>query len=227
MTINVYWACLEEEWMRAEEPTPVLSPFIKKHSGERSLISCPAIRDALSNIYAIKSIYDYEFSFSGGITVSNMYNQDFFDKHVITRNIEDRILSFSQEFIFFTDSPSLKVTGNLMPYMERNNITKNCMPIPGVYDIGKWFRPIEFAFHMPEDIDTFKITQGEIYQYIQFHTDEKINLIQFRPSPNILNLLKEVAKSRNYKKVISHMDYFYKTFKLKKQILNEIKENIV
>lgn len=227
MTINVYWACLEEEWMRAESPELILPNFIKKYSGEKSLISCPAFRNALSNIYSIKSIYDYEFSYSNNITTSDMYNQSFFDKHVITRNTEERIFSFSQEFIFFTDHASLMMTGNLMPYMERNNITKNCIPIPGHYDIGKWFRPTEFAFFMPKDINEFKIFQGEIYQYIQFHTNEDINLIQFRPSSNILNLLGDITGSRKHKKITPNINYFYKTFKLKKHILKEIKENIV
>jgi hypothetical protein len=227
MAINVYWACLEEEWMRAEEPAPVLAPFVKSHSNEKSVISCPGIRNALTNIFSIKSIYDYEFSFSNGVTMSSMYTQEFFDKHVITRNVTERLFSFSQEFIFFTDSPSLMVTGNLMPYMERNNVTKNCIPIPGSYDIGKWFRPVEFAFFLPEDVDTFKVEQGEIFQYVQFHTDEKINLIPFRPSEQVLKLLKETMRSRNNKKFAMHLEYFYKTFKLKKQVLTEIKENIL
>jgi hypothetical protein len=227
MAINVYWACLEEEWMRAEAPAPVLAPFVKTHSNERSVISCPSIRTALSNVYSIKSIYDYEFSFVNTVTLSDMYTQEFFDKHVITRNLSERLFSFSQEFIFFTDSPSLMITGNLMPYMERNNITKNCIPVPGSYDIGKWFRPVEFAFFMPEDIDTFKVEQGEIFQYVQFHTDEKINLIQFRPSEQILKILKETMLSRKNKKFATHLEYFYKTFKLKKQLLSEIKGNTI
>ena len=227
MAIDVYWACLEEEWMRAEEPAPVLAPFVKSHSNEKSVISCPGIRDALTNIFSIKSIYDYEFSFSNGVAMSSMYTQEFFDKHVLARNITERLFSFSQEFIFFTDAPSLVITGNLMPYMERNNITKNCIPIPGSYDIGKWFRPVEFAFFLPKDVDTFKIEQGEIFQYVQFHTDEKINLIPFRPSEQVLRLLKETLRTRNNKKFATHLEYFYKTFKLKKQVLTEIKENIL
>jgi hypothetical protein len=114
-----------------------------------------------------------------------------------------------------------------MPYMERNNITKNCIPIPGSYDIGKWFRPVEFAFFMPKDVDTFKVEQGEIFQYVQFHTDEKINLIPFRPSEEVLRLIKETLRTRNNKKFAMHLDYFYKTFKVKKQVLTEIKENIL
>lgn len=227
MTINVYWACLEEEWMRAEEPAPVLSQFIKQHSNEKSLISCPAVKNALTNHYSIKSLYDYEFFVSDNSASSQMYTQEFFDTHITIRNLEERLFSFSQQFIFFTDEPSLLMTGNLMPYLEKNNVTKTCIPVPGLYDIGKWFRQIEFAFFMPKDVDTFKISQGEVFQYIHFHTDKKINLIQFTPSNHLMRILNDVHKSRNYKKFMPYLDYFYKTFKLKPQLLREIKENIL
>ena len=67
MAINVYWACLEDIWMLADPPESVSDIFYKKYNFNRSeptsLINyCPAFNDNLQNLFALKSIYDYNFN---------------------------------------------------------------------------------------------------------------------------------------------------------------------
>jgi hypothetical protein len=231
MTINIYWACLEKEWQRATPPEPVLKRFLDNANSEGDVSTikfCPAFRKELENLYGIGSLYDYEFELANNGIQTALYDQSFFDWHVLPRSLEDKFFSFSQEFIFFTDHPSLMMTGNLTPYMEDNNITERCIPVPGQFDIGKWFRPVEFSFFLKKDFNTFKINSGEIYQYVKFHTDEKINFVQFRYSEKLAEYMKGTMGVReNKKKFITSLEYFYNKFKLKKHILKEIKENIL
>jgi hypothetical protein len=229
-TINIYWSCLESEWMRAESPLPILSEFIKNNkSSIAKMTLCPAFHKEHYNLFGIKSIYDYEFTvdFENKEVTTTNYDQEFYNRHVIVRSMEERIFSFSQEFIFFTDEPSLKVSGDLFPHLENNNITERCVVYPGQFDIGKWYRPIEFGFKLKEPYNTFKIEAGEIFQYIRIHTDKKIKFIQFRETPKLNQILKDITNIRNNKKGIFSLDYYYEKFKMKKMIMKEIKENII
>ena len=223
---TVYWACIQDEWMRAEPPTSALSRFMTSVK-EPTVIGCPAIKKSLSNVYELHSLYSYNFKIEGDTLQSDVYDQNFYESHVVVRSLPERIFSFNMKFIFFTEEDSLLMTGNIPPYLENNNITKRCIPIPGAFDIGKWFRPVEFGFILKPEYDTFIIENDEIYQYVQFHTESKINLVQFYPSAEIGDLLKATDSSRDYRRSISNLSYFYKSFKLKDKILKEIKKNIL
>jgi len=234
MTINVYWACLEDEWVRDTGPEPVSSHFYgnkdinEKDNKHLSLNRCPFFNKNFNNLYQLRSIYSYSFKINGSSVFSDIYDQSFFDKHVYTRSIEKRAFSFSQSRIFYTDNKKgLDMTSYEMPYLEENNITKRTIPIVGTFNIGKWFRNIEHPFYMKDGYDEFKIEEGEIMYYLRFHTNEKIKFIQFYPSEKI----KEISVS-NMKSAINtsskySADFFYSNFKTKKIIEKEIKKNIL
>lgn len=229
-TINIFWSCLEPEWMRAEEPEAVLSKFIRNDKMTESRIPlCPAFRNELHNVFGIKSIYDYEFSVNTETNEvsTTVYDQKFYNRHVILRSMKERVFTFSQEMIFFTDDSSLVMSGDLFPYLEDNNITERCIVYPGQFDIGRWYRPIEFAFKLKDRYNSFKIEAGEIYQYIRFHTDNNIKFIQFRETPKLNQMLKDITETRSNKKGIFSLDYYYERFTLKKLIMKEIKENLL
>ena len=229
-TINVFWSCLEPEWMRAEEPAAVLPEFIRNDKMSESRIpQCPAFRNELHNVFGIKSIYDYEFSVNTATSEvsTTVYDQKFYNRHVIVRSMKERTFTFSQEIVFFTDDSSLIMSGDLLPYLEDNNITERCIVYPGQFDIGRWYRPVEFAFKLKDRYNTFKIEAGEIYQYIRFHTDNNIKFIQFRETPKLNEILKDITQIRSNKKGIFSLDYYYERFKLKKLIMKEIKENLL
>lgn len=227
-TINVYWACLEKEWLRAEEPVSVLSKFVKENTDIKNSVDvCPAFRLEHQNIFGLKSLYSYEFSVDNDTVTSKMYDQEFYNWHVGVRNIKRKFFTFSQEFIFFTDSPSLEITGCIFPYLENNDITDRCTIVPGRFDIGKWYRPLEFAFFLKSQYNEFKINQDDVYQYIKFHTDKKINFIQFKENESLKTYLKDTMNIRANKKNIFSLDFYYKKFNLKKLILKEIKDNIL
>ena len=63
MSINVYWACIESEWMEASEPRSVYksitgSSFIDKNNQYTRIDMCPSIREKNKNTFELKSIYD-------------------------------------------------------------------------------------------------------------------------------------------------------------------------
>jgi hypothetical protein len=172
-------------------------------------------------------LYTYNFRVDEKSIGSSLYDQTFFNEHVNVRSLEERTFSFNQFFTFFTEENSLNVTGNLQPYLENNSINERCMVFPGSYDIGKWFRNIEFSFHLKPQYSDFLINEGEVYTYLKFHTDEKIEFIQYRHSPILVSHLKEIIAAKNHTAKSRNLFAYYDMFKTKKMILKEIKKNIL
>jgi hypothetical protein len=226
MSITVYWACLEPNWMMAEEPVSIFQKFVAGKDREDNVERCPAVRDYFRNLYGLTSMYDFEVRFT---ELNELYategNDDLFHAKILLRSSTDKLVSFTQNYVFFTDADSLLMTGQLFPFLEDNSVTQTCRPIPGQFDIGKWFRPLEFSVYMNDDC--FKIDRGEIYQYVQFHTDEKIEFQKFIPTQKIHSYAQActgtVSATRQWRKPLS---FFYKNFSIKEHVLAEIRANL-
>jgi hypothetical protein len=59
MAINVYWTCIEKEWMLASTPDTVSATFYKKDfidpdEGGSMINYCPAFNDNLKNLYVMR-----------------------------------------------------------------------------------------------------------------------------------------------------------------------------
>lgn len=231
MSINVYWAADENLWMAATPPESIAKRFyaLNKYQSKNpnaQLNYCPAFNDALKNVYTMKSLFNYHFHVDNERVWTEDEDEKFFNEHVLIRAKDLSMYSFINKYLFFTDSDSLETTFYQFPFFEDNNITKRCTPIPGKFDIGKWYRNTEFAFYLNSNFNEFKIEKDEVYGYVQFHTKEKINFIQYR----MTDKLREYAKDGFYlnsRLGVGNMEKFYKTFKLKKLILKEIKDNLV
>ena len=231
MAITVYWACNEKEWLRAKEPESIYKNFIKNIKNKKTDIAiCPSIKEEMQNIFSLKSLYDYSFKIDEKINAawSELYDQEFYDKHVQIRSIEDSLCSFQQEFIFFTEEKKLEMSAGMTPYLENNNIIEKCILIPGIFDIGKWFRPLDFAFYLKNNGKDFKIEENEVFQYIRFHSNKKIIFKQFIMNEKLNNFSKSFVRSKSFRKgKMRSMDDYYLMAKHKKNIIKEIKKNLV
>lgn len=230
MTITIYWACLENEWMLAEPPESVSSKFYKKYNFDNnepaSLINyCPSFNENLKNLYTLKSIYDYNFKINHNQIETDKHDQPFFNEHVLIRSFKNRFFSFNNRYIFFTEEPSLNVTFYEYPFLEDNNITERCMIPAGKFDIGRWFRNTEFSFFLKKDFNEFKITAGEVYSYIRIHSNSSVKFVQFRYTQKISEYNKDGFNLT--KNPLKKLENYYKSFKNKKLIIKEIKENLL
>jgi hypothetical protein len=157
-----------------------------------------------------------------------LYDQNFFDKHVIVRSEKEKLFSFTQHFIFFTEENSLKMSAGMLPFLEDNQITNRCIPIPGTFDIGKWFRLTEFAFYLKNNYNRFEIKEDDVFQYIKFDTEEKIIFKQFYVNEKIRKHVEEVIRAKNYRiNKYRQLQNYYLMFNHKKEIMKEIKNNLI
>lgn len=231
--INVYWACLEDEGLRAIEPVNMLK-CISKNKMDLGYPRCPAFIDHMKNVFGVSSIYDYKIKLDRETdqVTSEDYDQEFFDKHVMTemRDVSKGFFSYLHRYVFFTDSPSLKVT--MTPsYMDDNNFNKNAILVGATVDIGKYFRNFEeCTFQLRDGCDEVEFKEGENYMYLHFDTEDDINFKKFTYNTKIKELSDRVIASKSYRhgkraKIFRPLTHWYKLFKsenLKKQLLTEI-----
>lgn len=233
MSINVYWACIEEQGSRAIEPENVSKIFYQKkwHDSNSDLLSinkCPFFNESIENIFALRSIYDYSFKIEKDKTISTpFYNETFFNNHVLVRSMENKFFSFNHSYVFFTDEDSLLTSVSQPPIYEDNNISERCIVIGGNLDIGKYFRNTDFTFLLKNKYNEFLIENNEIFSYVKFHTNKKINFKRFFPSPKIMEYLSKTKKNSLYRKEnYIKTNFFYNNFTYKKIILKEIEDNL-
>jgi hypothetical protein len=233
MAITVYWACMENEWIKAEKPEKVSKRFYDlgiKDNDRDSLLAvnhCPFFNESLKNIYAIKSIYDYSFKIEDNNFLTLDYGEDFFNNHVLIRSIEKKFFSFKTQYVFFTDEESLEIDCYQHPIFEENEISKRCMIIPGSLNIGKYFRGLEFSFILKKDFNEFILKEQDVMYYLKFNTKEKIIFKQFKVNDNLMQIARDIRLINWGNKNMVNVEYFYKKFKGKKYILNEIKNNLI
>jgi hypothetical protein len=233
MSIIVYWSYNDESWLRAKAPDSIYKNFAQKTENQKNnIVLCPATKDYMKNIFSLKSVFSYNFRINHiqneNEVVTDVYDQKFFDNHVIVRSKEDKLFSFLQRFCFYTEEKSLLMSAGMFPFLEDNNITKSCTVIPGTFDIGRWFRQIDFAFYLKKEYNEFKIEEDEIFQYIKFYTKEKIIFKQFRVSPKIQSFMYDIDYAKDSRKIkLRPLEEYYLMMKNKKRIIKEIKNNLV
>ena len=234
--ITIYWGVDTQnspEGIRAERPIPILQK-ISQERIPKDLVDevqynrCPAFVDELKNLYGMKSYYDYTLHFGENGVESPDHGQEFFDKHFAIRSLEGNLFGFHENFHFFTEEPSLKMS--LLPaYLEDNSIVNSTIMIPGKIDIGKYFRGVEFAFHMKQNCNEITFNRKEVFFYIRFHTNKKVQFKQFLWTPVLDEATNLILSAKNFKYDLNILKYYYNIFyrfNFKKKILKGIKENL-
>lgn len=244
MTIKVYWSTTPEfvANLRAQEPESVLKreilkkkardASVKHQKGERNseYEKCPAYQDVLRNIYSINSAYDFDFYVENDKIKSKNYTAEQIGQRIDIRSADNRLFGINHEYILFTEESSLKV--NILPaFMESEGFAKENVVIPGTIDIGKWFRPLDCAWHFTKySGDSFSIKQGDPLYYLQFETEDKIEFVQFDMTQDLTRYMGYVLNSKFFKTKLYRLEDYYNMFtknKLKNKIVSEIKKNIL
>lgn len=233
MTINVYWSINHYSnlpGIRVSEPDQLQKTyFSNKNFREYNYKACPSVTKYMDNTYVLRSAFDYSFFVNGENVNSDLYDQDFFNRHVEIRNLNTKLFSLRPYIIFFTDEKDLEISLS-QPFLDQNAFTDRAIVIPGQFNIGKYFRMLDFAFHLKDNVSDFKIKEDDAIYYMKFLTDKKINFKRFMWTPRCQDFLQYVWNAKENKLKTSSLETFYNYFtkyNYKKLIIKEIKENLV
>ena len=234
--ITLYWGvdtCYSPQGIRAEKPISILQKVLSERIPkdlveEINYNRCPAFAEELMNVYGIKSYHDYTLRFGKDNITSPDYDQEFYNKHFNIRSLKGNLFDWYQNFYFFTEESSLEMS-QLPAYMEDNSVVNNTIMVPGKIDMGKYFRGLQFVFHMKHNCNEIIFNRKEIYFYVKFHTKKKLRFKQFLWTPEISAMNDMMMSAKHGKYDFMNLDYYYNIFdrfNFKKKILKNIKKNL-
>jgi len=188
---------------------------------------CPAFKEFYKNTFLITSPFDYKLNITDRKFQCYDYDQDFYDRYIITRDVSNRVLSLrAPEIIFFSEDKNLEL--EMLPPLLSPNMFSNCLYITGKYNIGKHFRTLELALALREDKE-LEINSGDSLYYVRFNTDNEVELRRFLFNTELMQIITYITNIRTYTKKIKPLcEYYTKAmqFGYRNKILKNIRKNL-
>jgi hypothetical protein len=218
-------------YMLFQEPDPLLQLIAKdrnKQNRYENYIDCPAFQNTVKNTFVVRNAIDMSLQInSNGIhstDINTPESASFWMRKPSSRNLP--VVNFHLNYIFFSNDLEITTTP---AYLHDSEFQRKLTYIPGSYNIGKWFRPIEGAFELKSAVLDLQFKNNDPMYYIKFHTDEKINFVRFEFTSKLYQMS---MGCMNYKKLKLHSSllFLYNLFHkslANKVIEREIKANIV
>jgi hypothetical protein len=216
-----------QHFMLFQQPDPLLQLIAKdrnKNNKYENYIDCPAFQNSVKNTFVVRNAIDSSIQINSNGVTNNCEAANFWLRKANSRNLG--VVNYHLNYIFFSEDLEIST----MPaYLHDTDFQTKLTYIPGSYNIGGWFRPVEGAFEMKQDSIDLQLSNGDPMYYIKFHTEDKIKFIRFEFTPKLYQMS---MGCMNYKKLKLHSslkflyNLFHKTL-ANKAIMKEIKGNIV
>ena len=222
--MKIYWAPIDSnpDFSLSYEIPDRLPKTIPEHLKGTDYFRCPAFNENIKNIFALRSPVDVDIEFEDG-NLKYCSNDAFVNKIFPPQG---NVVQFKINNLFITDK-SCKIK-MMHPFLHTNDFVKNGNTVYGEYDIGKWFRPLQAAFIVHRNTMSYKIRKGDIFAYVQFDTDEPVELVPFDVTPNIERILQKCLDMKFATFAPISLDKCYKSFimyRYSKAIIKEIRAN--
>ena len=206
-----------------------LSDLQKKRTSNNQVnfLTCPAVKNSWKNVWMFGAKKDLFVEYN----LDNVVVEGFKDAPNRKPHLKNtNIFNLRKSSIFFSEkSLKAKVTA---PYFHNVAYQKEGTFIGGVYDIGRWARPINAEIITWGEVGAIKFNGGEPLFYVEFLTDEKIELVRFKHSPLISQLSASLINSpfQTPKNFQGSLDSRYEAFdrsNYRAAILEEIQANLL
>lgn len=235
----VYWAPWDPAQYKSEndwnilypEPESVYENLIahKTTTKENNIFSCPSFQNLMKNTYLFKSPMSMSAKIISDDEIKyNSLNYIDIKMNRVPRPLKNRIcISLSMSLIFFSEeSINMSVTA---PYFHNSKISQYASIAPGVFDIGKWFRPVNLEYFLWPNNDSLEMVEDEPMLYVNFNSEEQVVLKRFEMDETLLRISNICSTAGRWEKKTSLQKRYQKFIKSKtnKIVLNHIKNRLV
>jgi hypothetical protein len=237
---TVYWApwgnpdSYSEFFLSYDEPVRLPEDLKIRHNKENTsdnYFRCPAFVDSIKNTFLVNSPTSVNITIGDGYLRNNLppdysYDQRLFAvKQASCKNAHT--IRYYANWIFFTEESLL--IHSTPPYMHKTPVNNSGYYVPGSFDISQWFRPLEYAYQMWDNVDTFSVRANDPLMYVNFLTDEKVELKKFYLTKELYDLSMSCVRLKTYRRdrVLSKLYNIFSNSGIKSRILKEIKNNLI
>lgn len=220
------------EWTY-EEPISLWKDVSSRMSDQKdtaNYFQCPAVRDTLSPVYIIKATLEAGVKVvDNGKGLEQTQTRDSKVRmtmpHAPSQN--NQIMAvYHNATMFFSEEPL--VMRLCSPWFTPAPHMRYGALVPGTFDIGRWFRPLNFEFNLWEGVREFHIEDGEPLAYIEFATDERIKFVRFKVTDELYNISNDSIHARSKKwKTLAGRYNLFDSNPINKWILKEVKANVL
>jgi hypothetical protein len=153
---------------------PVLPSIIKSrnHAKDASYLNCPAFLEYYKNTFVVRSPINIKLNVDYATKHLTIYpqGQEFYDKFIVNRaavlgDNDPFLVSILVHYCFASDEECML---EQMPVTFNFAEIPNIRPIPGIFDISKWYRPIELGFEVIDSSKPVEIKRGDPVVYVRF-----------------------------------------------------------
>lgn len=251
-TVTVYWAPALSPSVSAlsilyRTPTPVLNRLRQTQvkSVQGTFFSCPATTSLFKNVYEICLPIDIEYELTEEDKADDVLpgsGRDLLNNMGPVSLLKNRKTNLENHFafgiggfgwVFFSDEPLIARFS--APYFPPSAPAEGTVLAAGEFDIGSWYRPMNFEYHVPVTAEKLTFKAEEPIGYIEFKTEKEIIFKRYRVTPVLHSFIEEAMSVTRYssfwgkKKYLSLLKRYniFREANMHKQVLNEIKKNVI
>jgi len=233
---TVYWSVVEwrdvntsDFTLAYKEPERLRDNIPKKIAGG-SYAKCPAFYEHTKNTFVLQSPVTFRFKFDPEKKEYATDNEKLFQSKFLEPD-PSGIVQFKFGYVFFAENPLMM--SQMHPFLHNNTFTRNGSIVYGEFDIGKWLRNLAMGIVLDPAIKEyeFNIKESDVYSYIRFHTEDRVNLKRFEMTNNVHDIANKcfdykLRKSKGVDSLQKCYDIFTKSL-YHKRLIKEIKKNLI
>jgi hypothetical protein len=213
MTIKVGWSIYNDpEWDTISqwkelvyfEPEP-LWPMVMKERDVADYLRCPSVVDYCKNTYVVRCPYDITIShdtvrdsFYTDSLGDDWMKQTFFPRFPIRKDNKtiSACITLRIKYLFVADE-DLEIEVSDVPIIA-TPLTANIKIIPGIMNIHKWVRPVDFTFEIQDLTKPLVLRRGDPLFAVRFKTEETIKMTHIEMTDDLKNVALACTISRNF-----------------------------
>jgi hypothetical protein len=198
-----------------------------------SMLICPAVSSVSKNtlVFTVPSSCSYSYTTdSEGILTSEPLT----DVFMALKQVRNPSLNYGPSIstplkvLLFAEEPL--VVRLTSPYFHEPKHMKYGASVFGEYDIGQWFRIINWELQMWEKEGVLSFEEGEPAFYLEFKTDKKIVFKKVKFTEEVRNVSTECGLSPMYLGRFLPLAKRYQRFKeagMRDRLLSELRANVI
>lgn len=237
--LTIYWAPYWPASLKYDlnhiypSPKSLYDSWFDKYTPQRRpdvYFNCPAVSRKMKRTFVFNNIVDTKTKFREDGTIeyerpdrfqmlNELIHQPTIDNHRLI-NIQYSLLVFCEE----------SVVGSMeSPFFHKTEMSKYGAIVPGEFDIGKWYRPLNAEIQLWEDCDELHVAADEPIFYLEFLTDRPIILQRYQVTKRLSTIASSLIHVNPLKRFASLAEKYdiFKQSQLRSQILKEIRNNLV
>jgi len=138
------------------------------------------------------------------------------------------LIQYTWPILFFSEEDSMMATLTA-PYFERTVSSQYGVIVPGRFDIGRWFRPMNMEFQLWEGVSEIRVAADEALCYVHFDTDKKIVFKKFIMTREMDKLVISILRASPFRRFARLSDRYrvFEQSQSKQRVLNLIERQLV